>query len=263
METRSDLSLSIARPTTESRLALREEPEGRSPVMAQTWRDLLFLHWRYPPEQIQDTLPRGLTVDIFEGNAWVAIVPFFMCHVRPRMAPEVPRLSNFLELNVRTYVHDAAGIPGVWFYSLDANSRLAVAIARKFFHLPYFHAEMRAARDDGWIDYSCRRKEVSESCRFRYRSVEDPVEAPIDTLEFFLLERYLLYSRDAKADRFYGGRVHHRHYHFSHAEVTECSRLPLQLAGLPDPGRGPDHTCVACGDLGVSIYGLERVDREG
>ena len=106
-------------------------------MMHHAWRDLLFLHWRVDPERIQRTLPPGLTVDVFDGAAYVGIVPFFMCDIRPRGLPAMPGLSNFMELNVRTYVHDAQGTPGVWFYSLDCNSRLTVWGARRFFHLPY------------------------------------------------------------------------------------------------------------------------------
>jgi len=111
--------------------------------MYQQWRDLLFLHWEYPAAAIQETLPEGLFVDTFGGTAYLGIVPFFMRNSRPRFLPAVPGLSNFMELNLRTYVYDRSGIPGVWFYSLDANQPLAVEIARRIFHLPYRHAKMR------------------------------------------------------------------------------------------------------------------------
>lgn len=100
--------------------------------MYQRWRDLLFLHWEYPVEQIQQTLPPGLRVDTYHGQAYLGIVPFFMCDIRPRFLPAVRGISHFLELNLRTYVYDEAGVPGVWFYSLDANQRLAVKVARRF-----------------------------------------------------------------------------------------------------------------------------------
>src|SRR5260370_520901 len=115
----------------------RQQPRRQSPVMFQRWLHLLFLHWPVSPEIVQMTLPKGLQVDTFEGNAWVGIVPFFMQGVRPAGFISFPGISNFLELNLRTYVRDANGRPGIWFYSLDANQPLAVCLARATFALPY------------------------------------------------------------------------------------------------------------------------------
>jgi len=98
----------------------------------QSWSDLTFLHWRIEPESIQKLLPPGLTVETFDHSAWVGIVPFSMEKVRPWWAPAVPGISWFLETNVRTYVRHTNGDTGVWFFSLDANSRLAVRVARTF-----------------------------------------------------------------------------------------------------------------------------------
>ena len=131
----------MSTPTNQQRLdACKAPPQAH--VLYQSWKELLFLHWRIDPAVIQATLPPGLTVDTFEGDAYLGIVPFCMCNIRPRFLPVVPGISNFLEMNVRTYVHDEEGRPGVWFYSLDANQKLAVRVARKFFNLPYFDAKM-------------------------------------------------------------------------------------------------------------------------
>ena len=128
-------------PTMAQREAMRRRPK-RGPVMYQRWYDLLFLHWAWDAAEIQATLPAGLTVDTFDGQAWLGVVPFAMSGVRPRGLPAVGGLSAFLELNLRTYVHAADGTPGVWFYSLDCEQRLAVMIARTLFGLPYRHARM-------------------------------------------------------------------------------------------------------------------------
>jgi hypothetical protein len=130
-------------PTLNQRLAHRDKPSA-FPVMRQRWSRLLFLHWPMEPDVIQATLPPGLTVDTFDGRAWIGVVPFFMERIRPVFCPPVPGISWFLELNVRTYVHNEQGNSGVWFYSLDCNQPLAVEIARRLFHLPYQHAEMKA-----------------------------------------------------------------------------------------------------------------------
>ena len=147
----------------------RQPPLGQSPVMFQRWFHLLFLHWPVEPESIQSTLPPGLQVDTFAGKGWIGIVPFFMRGVRPAGLPSIVGLSNFLELNLRTYVLDRDGRPGIWFYSLDANQPLAVWIARLCFALPYQHAAMRTDIDGGEIAYSSVRLGSTEALHYRYR----------------------------------------------------------------------------------------------
>ena len=132
------------------RLAQRERPASFL-VGRQRWNHLLFGHWKIDAAEIQATLPPGLFVDTFEGDAYLGVVPFFMQRVRPAWLPPLPGVSWFLELNVRTYVFDAEGRPGVWFYSLDCNQPVAVFLARSLFHLPYFHAKMTSVIRDGAI----------------------------------------------------------------------------------------------------------------
>ena len=124
--------------------------------MAQTWHDLLFAHWPVDARLLRPLLPPQLHIDAFEGHAWLAVVPFRMTGVRLRGAPAVPGLSSFPELNVRTYVTCGAK-PGVWFFSLDAGNSLAVAIARAWFHLPYFRARMSCRERNGGIEYASHR----------------------------------------------------------------------------------------------------------
>src|SRR6476661_4936616 len=120
--------------TTEQRLAMHRRPAG-TPLNYQTWENLLFMHWPVPISAVRPLIPEPLEIDTFDGNAWVAVVPFAMRNVRPAFFPPLPWLSNFYELNVRTYVH-INGEPGVWFFSLDTDSALTVWGARKFYHLP-------------------------------------------------------------------------------------------------------------------------------
>ena len=238
------------------------EPAGGRKVMFQAWRRLLFLHWKCEPGALQETLPDGLEVDTFGGEAYIGIVPFFMCDVRPRFLPPFPGLSNFLELNVRTYVRPkGGGPPGVWFFSLDANCRPAVWVARKFFHLPYFHAAMHAEvdRETGWIDYRSRRRgEGEDESRFRYRAVESsaPREAEPGSLEFFLLERYWLFAHDVRKNRILKGQVQHRPYRYREAEVETFDPMPATRLGLGIGNKDqPVHRCVA-EDVDVEIYGV-------
>ena len=236
-----------------STLDVRQQPQ-RSPVMYQRWEKLAFLHWRWAPEIIQRTLPAGLTVDTFQGDAWLAIVPFFMRGIRPRFCPPVPGISDFLELNVRTYVRAAQGRHGVWFYSLDCDQPLAVCTARTFFHLPYQHARMSAPQSEGWIDYHCQRRGESPS-RFRYRLNAQTRLAEPGTLEFFLAERYLLLSQTPRGLRC--GQVHHTPYPLADVELDTWDVNPLLQAGFDNPNRPPDHLIGSPG-VDVKVYALTR-----
>ena len=127
-------------PSVVERLAARERPAG-SPVMYQSWGNLLFAHWEVSAGALRKHIPRRLEIDTHEGRAYVGVTPFKLWGVRPVFTPPLPLVSEFLEINVRTYVH-LDGVPGVWFFSLDANSAVAVAGARALFRLPYFHSRI-------------------------------------------------------------------------------------------------------------------------
>jgi uncharacterized protein len=236
-------------PDMAARLAPRE-PDGERPViMHHRWEALLFLHWPVSAEGIQATLPNGLTVDTFEGGAWLTISPFFMRKVRPVGLPPLPWLSEFQELNVRTYVFDERGVPGIWFYSLDCDQPLAVTGARVLTGLPYFSAEM-TADVDGLIDYSCRRQGTEDAARYRYRGVGAAHEAHPESLEFFLLERYYLYSRrDGSLVR---SQVSHAPYRFRKVDIEISSSLPARLSGFTLPDHAPQ-ACFVDG-FDVEVY---------
>jgi len=241
-----------AAPTLEARLAVRERPVPPH-VLYQRWEHLLFLHWRWDADAIQRTLPPGLFVDTFRGDAWLAIVPFFMRGIRPRFCPPVSGLSDFLELNVRTYVYDDRGRPGVWFYSLDCNQPIAVWTARTIFHLPYRHARMQAHQSESGIDYTCRRDGESHTSNYRYHLADAGRSADPGTLEFFLAERYLLFSPSPRGLRC--GRVNHPPYPLAEAQVDTWDAAPLLQAGFPDPARPPDHVIGSSG-VQVRVYAL-------
>lgn len=227
--------------------------------MYQRWSDLLFLHWAYSAEAIQARLPDGLFVDTFGGKAYLGVVPFFMQNIRPRFLPAVPGISDFLEMNLRTYVHDRAGVPGVWFFSLDANQWLAVNIARRFFHLPYEHAKMTSSRTaQGGIRFESERTggrgAVARSAFDYSPGVELPQPKP-GSLEFFLVERYRLYSGAPGGLR--RGAVFHEPYRLCRAELGAWDENLLPLDGFPATGRPPDHAVMSRW-VDVSIFPLER-----
>ena len=233
----------------------RQIPSRRSPVMYQCWTKLLFLHWRWDAAEIQKRLPRGLAVDCFDGSAWIGIVPFYMGGVRPAGFPPLPAVSNFLELNLRTYVRDESGGPGVWFFSLDANQPLAVCAARLFFALPYQHATMRANQIDGWTDYLSARNGREPALNYRYRPKGTAAEAALGSLEFFLIERYRLFA--FRSGQLFSARVYHMPYQLSGADLAHHDPRLFGLNGFDVPVRPPDHVCYAA-RVDVSIYPLDR-----
>jgi uncharacterized protein YqjF (DUF2071 family) len=246
------------KPSLSHRLATREVPADRRPVMHQTWRHLAFLHWRWDAADLQAFLPPGLTVDTHEGEAWVGLVPFEMRDVRPRSLPALPWLSYFLELNLRTYVHDEHGTPGVWIFSLDCNQPAAVQIARSLFHLPYRRASMGAGTfGTGLWEFSSELP--GNHGRFRLRArpgVTCPVPEP-GSLEFFLVERYVLFAHNPVSERLYAGRVHHPPYTLTALTVDHLEETVFASNGFHSPLRPPDHVTSSPG-VEVDIYSIRR-----
>ncbi|MEY4688960.1 MAG: hypothetical protein RIR76_2983 [Verrucomicrobiota bacterium] len=240
--------------------AVPARPAGR-PVMRQGWRDLLFLHWEVPVDVIRATLPYGLEPDTYGGRAFLGIVPFRMEGVRPAFLPAVPGLSDFPELNLRTYVRDRAGVPGVWFHSLDAGGRLAVAIARGFFHLPYHAARMEIRKDAtaGAISFASRRCAGGGESRFEWRPGPALALPAAGSLEHFLVERYRLYA--AGRGRLFRGAVAHPPYALRRVEVARCAESLFAAAGFTAPARAPDHAVCSDG-VDVEVFGLDEIGRE-
>ena len=169
-------------------------------VMTQTWHDLLFAHWPVELAVLRAKVPSAFPVDTFDGQAWIGIVPFHMSNIAPRGVPALPWISAFPELNVRTYV-TLDGKPGVDFFSLDAANPIAVQTARRLAHLPYYTAAMHVAPRDGWIDYRSHRTAAHAApAEFVGRYVPvGPATPPLPgTLEYFLTERYCLYTEDRR-----------------------------------------------------------------
>jgi len=203
-------------------------------IMGQTWEDLLFAHWRVPVDEVRQHVPEGLAVDVHDGSAWLGITPFRLTGLRGRGMLPIPYVSSFLELNVRTYVR-AEEKPGIWFFSLDASSRVAVEVARRTYKLPYFHARMSATKRGEWTDYECSR--VDEAGRVfsgRYRPNGSVSEAEPGSLEWFLAERYCLYTTDER-DRLARAEIHHELWPLqpAEAEIELASISPLELRGEP------------------------------
>ncbi len=248
----------MRRPTLEDRLTATQRPNA-SPVMYQRWSELLFLHWEVSVAEIAATLPEGLYPDLYGGRAWLGLVPFYMQNIRPRFLPTVPGISNFLEMNVRTYVHDEQGRPGVWFYSLDADQSLAVSVAKRFFHLPYHHADMTAENRDGKIHYSCTRRSIPDETTGFIYSAGEPLPSPVPgSLEYFLVERYYLFAHHEREMKNSIGQVHHTPYPLVAANVEKWSSEAVGQAGFEIGEREPDHSVMSHG-VDVSVFAIEPV----
>lgn len=224
--------------------------------MHQKWRDLLFLHWEISIAALRPLVPAGLEVDTYDGRAYVGLIPFTIRGVRPMFAPAAGPLSRFHETNLRTYVHREGRDPGVWFFSLDAASRLAVLGARAGYKLPYFFARMSLRRSaDGWREYRGVRRWPGPRARYhvRGRPLGPVVPAAEGTLEHFLIERYVLYA--AARGRLYRAQVHHRPYPVQAAEVAQVEESLRAAAELPSSPDAP----LAHFASGVDVEVFRRV----
>jgi len=228
-------------------------------ILRMRWHDLLFAHWAVEPGVLRSHLPAGLELDTWEGKAWLGVVPFRMSGIGPRGLPLLPGVSAFPELNLRTYVI-AGGKPGVWFFSLDAGSRLAVRVARLAFHLPYFDAEMGCIEDaEGWIGYRSRRTHrgvVGAEWVGRYRPVGESFRSVAGSLEWWLTERYCLYSADGSG-RLYRGKIDHEPWRLQRAEARMDRCDMTRLLGMELPAEEP-HLLFAR-ELPVVAWALEPV----
>jgi uncharacterized protein YqjF (DUF2071 family) len=220
------------------RLSVRTRPPGL-PIMHQHWGSLLFMHWPVPADLLRPLIPDPLAIDTYEGLAWIGITPFTMWGVRPAFTPPLPSLSESHELNVRTYVH-LDGVPGVWFFSLDANNSIAALGARIAFHLPYFNARMSLERRDRNL-YFASRRDHARATPAEFEAVwtvgERLGEAQPGSLEFFLVERYCLYS--AHAGRLYRARILHSPWPLHAARLLSCRSTMIEAQGLLSPVGGP------------------------
>jgi uncharacterized protein len=222
-------------------LAAREHRPWRLPagpwMMFQSWQTLLFAHWRVEPSTIRALVPEELELDLQGDVAWVGVTPFLLSGLRLRLMPAMPGVSEFPELNLRTYVR-CQGRPGIFFFSLDAGSRLAVAGARSFYRLPYRHAEMEMEQAGGWTRFRSVRGDDSARFTARYRPAGDVFHPRPGSLEAFLTERYALFTvlRNGKVLR---GDIHHAPWPLQEAEGEVSARALAEAEGVSLPDDPP------------------------
>jgi uncharacterized protein len=202
--------------------------------MHQRWHDLLFAHWPVPAAALARHLPPGLLLDTFEGRAWLGVVPFRMTGVRLAGLPALPGSGAFPELNLRTYVRRGEA-RGVWFFSLDAGSRLAVEVARRWFGLPYFRAALQCTADGDGLRYASRRidrRGPPAELRVDYAPVGPPSPAAPGSLEDFLTNRMLLFAARPRG-ALLSAPVEHAPWPLQPARATFASNTLAAALGLP------------------------------
>ena len=235
---------------TIDRIAPTKRPSGRNQG-TQRWESLLFCHWEITLEEIRPLVPKGLEIDLFDGSAFVGLVPFKMRAIRPPWLPK-QLAFNFYETNVRTYVtHN--GRPCVYFFSCDASSFLAVQAARLGWSLPYIYAKMSHQDFPSKTAYECRRNSGSASSYVEFSIGEQMGHAKSGSLEHFLFERYLLYVE--RKGSISVGQVHHSPYEVYQAEVLRIEDTLVQSAGFANPTDRPALTHFSPG-VDVEIFGV-------
>lgn len=215
----------------------KPDPESFLPVMRQDWRDLLFLHWPVAARELAARVPAPLEVDTRGGTAWIGLVPFRVERVRAPGLPPLPLVSTFGEVNVRTYVRAPDGEPGIWFFSLDADSSMAVQGARLLYRLPYFTADVEVERGEGeaTVRYSSARPDGGATSRGVWRpGPGEAAPSPRGSLEEFLVERYVLFSEGG--GRVFRARVLHEDYPLVGATLLELEDELVRAAGFEVTG---------------------------
>ncbi len=222
------------------------------------WCDLLFAHWAVDPASLRCLIPPGLDLDLFEGRAYVGAVPFRMEQVTPRRVPAIPGLHAFPELNLRTYVN-AGGKAGVWFFSLDAGQKLAVRVARRFFHLPYFDARFDIRNTGDGVEYSAirtHRRAPQAAFSASYRPIGPVHSSAAGSLDSWLTDRYCLYSADP-AGHLYRGEIDHQPWPLQPAAAEIQTNTLGDWLGIEMPA--PPHLLQFARSLDVHAWRIARI----
>jgi hypothetical protein len=222
----------------------RPLPSGRW-LMKQRWNDLLFAHWPVPASSLAPLIPKGLQVDSFMGSAWLGVMPFWMDRIKVRGIPPIPGARSFPDLSLRTYVREErTGTPGVFCLSLDASNLLAVGVGRAFYSLPYHWAQMRMEqRSEREFSFFSRRRFSGQPVVFnaRYRGLGPSrrlLECGAGSLEYFLMERYCLFSSNPDGQPI-RANLHHVASQLEEAEATIERNDLAEVLGLHLPEQAP------------------------
>jgi uncharacterized protein YqjF (DUF2071 family) len=240
------------------RIRSRHRPDS-PPIMHQDWGKLHFMHWRVHQDLLRPKIHPDLDIDTYRGSAWMAITPFTMWDIRglPELLPPIPGLSSMHELNVRTYVH-LNGVPGVWFFSLDVDNAIATLGAKTLFQLPYHTAEIDLEERGETIEYELLRdEEPPVYFKAKFRKGKELPQSQVGSKEYFLTERYVLYT--ASHGALYQARIHHQHWPLRESRVEKFETNILDANGLPQPKDQP--LVHYAEEVNVDIWPLQECSR--
>lgn len=225
-------------------------------VLTQFWADLTFIHWRVDAALVAPLLPNGIVPDVFDGSAWIGLIPFRMLDTALAGAPKVPYFGSFTEVNVRLYGVDAHGNRGVVFTSLEASRLAAVLVARAAFGLPYFWASAHTSQAGRTMSYESRRLDAGHAAtRIVSRISEIPVEG--DPLADHLTARWRLFVQ--RGDRTFVQANRHAPWPLLHAELLELDDGLLAASGFEGLAlREPDSVLYSPG-VAVAFSGPRKV----
>ena len=232
-------------------------------IMKQEWHNLLFLHWPVPISLICNQIPKQLELDTYNNKAWIGIIPFQMKKLRPSYAFPIPKISNFTEINLRTYVKDKYNRKGVWFFSLDTQNSFGNWIAKTFFHLNYRYAKTSFLSDT----------EERNTCKFKLPNTKHPTQIfswqhtqdslipskKPESLDFFLTERYRLYSFNKEKNTLLTGTLNHEPYKLNRPKLINYSTDLFSSNAINHTNNYPE-SVLACRSVKVSIFPIERVN---
>lgn len=184
----------------------------------QEWNHVLFLHWEVEPELIKELLPKGIELDLFQQKAWISLVPFTMQRIRPSFLPDFAPISNFHEVNLRTYVK-RDGKSGVYFFQIESEKWISTCLAKKLSGLPYEKAQIKRKikGEDQFYQLRNNAKGFRFSTHFKTKSRTTPK----NPLELWLTERYCLYVE--QGPHCYRYDIHHVEWQLDQVELTDLN----------------------------------------
>ena len=242
-------------PSTVEPVAVDPPLNNRRSVLRQRWTELAYFHWAYEPEVVQRRLPAGVTIDTFDGSAWVGLIPFEMRDVQLGPMPPVPWLGTFIEINVRTYVVDSLGRRAVWFFSLDVPRSAIVAVARSVFALPYCWARAVHVHEEDQHRYEMRRRwprRPGTSAKMSFAVGDAIPDDEISDLDHFLTARWALITQ--RRSRLLYGQVRHPRWPLHRVEDVQIDQNVVEAAGLPSPVGAPRALYSPAVDVGVAWF---------
>ncbi|MWG35274.1 YqjF family protein [Halomarina oriensis] len=204
-------------------------------------RDVLFAHWPIPPERIESRVPDVLTVDTFEGDAWLGVQAFEVFETGLTSLPfSLPQ--SFLQLTFRTYVRHE-GLTGVYFFSSDTSDRLGTTLGKQFLRVPLYNADMTLTREAETRVFRSRRTQSGAApVRFdaTYRPTGDTSQATSGSLEEFFAERHRYFSvSEASGNEVFVGEVGRDPWSLSDVDVTIRRNTLFRALGLDTPDSTP------------------------